>query len=150
MVITQEINKYKQEVTYTTTHYPTKPPTQNHWPHFTRPTNEMGKMEFALLLRNMGYAKGDFVVAKVVATGSVPPASAIYRVSEIDEIHHFVGDWGSAYSGPVITTLESWQPIRPWKTGCKIWRKYEGPLPPEWRDVLDRENQNADAHNQSV
>lgn len=89
-----------------------------------RQTNAKSKGEFAFYLRSLevkGFRKGAYVVSFAAAKPYID--QQIHRVAELDEIHHFVQDWGTEYSGPQIITLEYFgRNQQPFKT-CPGWYK---------------------------
>lgn len=81
---------------------------------------EMGKLEYALFLKNLTYGIGDWVVSKYIR----PPLlmREIYKVVNIDEIHHFV-KFGHPSIGPLCLTLENcWGQLLSGKQGAEMYR----------------------------
>jgi hypothetical protein len=98
--------------------------------------NEMGKMEFAMYVRNSNLKKGDLVASKWSKTPY--HARGVYRIKDIQEIHHFVSDWGTAESGPYILTLQSVNPKEQTiQGGPGMYTKVIGnDIPDEWTQLL--------------
>lgn len=127
-MITHEINKYNIVTTY-------KPS----WTSEKSDFNAMGKLEYALYLQRLSYRCGDLVVSNNAR--SPYQAYEVYRVKDIDEVHHFV-KWGNAYTGPLVLNLETvYGHTLPVKHGANLYKKVDvGEIPGQWQDKL-----NADA-----
>lgn len=96
-----------------------------YFPSFYSPkTNwEMGKLEYALYLKNLPYGVGDWVVSKHIR----PPLllREVYKVVMIDEIHRFIS-FGHPDIGPLCLTVENaWGQLVEGKRGGTFYRLVE-------------------------
>lgn len=126
-MIVYSIDKYKDRWAYQYT-----PPT-------TRPSiagREMGKLEYALYIKNLGYKKGDLIVKK----HAMPPYlhNEVYKVYDIMELHRFV-QWGGEGIGPRCLVLQDIQGyIVPGYAGADMFKKVEYSNCPEgWKKQHD-------------
>ena len=99
---------------------------RKYFPSFMAPKesgHEMGKLEYALYLKNLKYGVGDWVVSKHIR----PPLllREIYKVVMIDEIHRFIS-FGHPDIGPLCLTLENaWGQLVEGKRGGTFYRLVE-------------------------
>jgi hypothetical protein len=95
-MITQSITKYKEKMHVQTQQYPVT--------NWQRPQTQMGKLEYAMYIRNLPIKVGDLVAPSM----STPPYNdyQVCRVKGIDEIHRFVV-FGQN-SEPMCLELEEW------------------------------------------
>jgi hypothetical protein len=94
-MITQSITKYKEKTYSQPQQYPVT--------NWQRPQTQMGKLEYALFLKNLPIKIGDLVVPSL----STPPYYdyQVCKVVGIDEIHRFI-TFGANNSGPMCLELE--------------------------------------------
>jgi hypothetical protein len=111
-MIVHEITKYLKE--FKTSYYPS----------FTPPTQyDMGKLEYAMFLRNLPYKVGDWVVSRHVNTPLLK--REVFKVVAIDEIHRFV-TFGHPTVGPMCLTLASmWGDVLTGRHGANVYRKVD-------------------------
>jgi hypothetical protein len=99
---------------------------RKYFPSFMAPKESghgMGKLEYALYLKNLKYGVGDWVVSKYIR----PPLlmREVYKVVSIDEIHRFV-KFGHPSIGPMCLTLENaWGQPAGGKQGGEMYRLVE-------------------------
>ena len=119
------INKYEeQEVVHR----------RSHISRDYRKQYEMSKGEYALYLKKIPFKKGDLVVS--IYTNSVPLRQwDIQLVFDIQEVHHFVDDWGNELTGPRCVGTITSQGNRVWICP-NLYRKCTvDELPDFWKDV---------------
>ncbi len=133
-MITQEINKYKPRYTPNVTVYPG---TASYYER-----HKMDKVEYAKYIAGLPFKVGDIVVNRYYQK-NINPERDLMRVMAIEEVHHFVKDWGhSEMSGPACLTLEQ-DPGRPWgyQACAGLYVKWEGEIPQKWLKDADTGNQ---------
>ena len=130
-MITQSITKYKEKTTYVQTQ-------QYHVTNWQRPPPQMGKLEYALFLKNLPIKIGDLVVPSL----SAPPYHdyQVCKVVGIDEIHRFI-TFGANNSGPMCLELEEFTGRRrPGRASPSYYRTLNpSEYPHRWkeREIVD-------------
>lgn len=135
-MITKSIEKYKPTAS-------TLSRVVNSWPYQRTNSVVMDKQQYANYVTNLGLQKGDLVVLK----GCPTPFGLynIWRIEDIEEIHHLVKDWGSHTTGPYILTFSDWRgTVRSYKGGAEMYERIEDieSLPKDWRNTLNADTAN--------
>lgn len=136
-MLTQKIEKYKP--VYQQTHHHYQVGSFHQRSNLTVP-NVMGKMEFAIYLRDLKIKKGDWVTYN---TRNIQLSNYnVYKVLDFDEIHYLIKSWGTPESGPIVMTLGGYRENRenghvvperavPWKAGPGLYMKVDHDKVPE-------------------
>jgi hypothetical protein len=131
-MIKQSITKYNEPVWTPTVHYPQY---HNTW---TAPLpKQMGKLEYALYLRNLPLKKGMLVVSKYLGDYQQYHTWQVYKIVDILEIHRFV-EYGDENVGPKCLVLQHFDgQTLEWKGGGNQYKEanYEL-LPQPWKERL--------------
>ncbi len=133
-MITQEINKYKPRYTPNVIIHPG---TASYYER-----HKMDKVQYAKYIASLPFKAGDLVINKYYQK-HINPERDVQRVKAIEEVHHFVKDWGhSEESGPACVTLENRPGMEsPYKACAGLYVKWEGETPNIWKDNADTGNQ---------
>jgi|SRR6266850_2005861 len=99
---------------------------------------EMDKQQYAAYITEKGFQKGDLVALK----GAPRPLTLynVWRITDIEEIHHLVKDWGTGHTGPYVMTFEDFRgTIRGYKGAPGLYARIEDleELPQDWKDTLN-------------
>jgi len=129
-MITREINKYNIPIqTY---------PIISYFDNTKPVANEMGKLEYALFIRNLPFKIGDLIVPIIYLAPYY--AHDVVKLISIDEIHRLVKYLGKEI-GPLCLRLEEVSgKTRPAPGGALLYKKVDHehiPLMWKGRDIVD-------------
>lgn len=135
-MIKQEITKYKDTVWtphHSVGHGGSKPP----WIYNQPQPKQMGKLEYALYLRNLPLKKGMLVANRYVGNYKTYHTWQVYKIVDILEIHRFV-EYGDDGIGPKCLVLEHFDGTTlDWKGGGNQYKEAVFDLlPQQWKDRL--------------
>lgn len=104
-----------------------------HWPNYTAPKKMMGKLEFAMAVKNSGLKRGMFVVHKLAR----PPYTAyqVFQIDSIDEIHRLVQQ---SNNGPLCLNFLTFSgTLCKWKGGLDEYIAIDAKdVPPTWESTI--------------
>ena len=100
---------------------------------------EMGKLEYAMYLRNLPFKKGDCVVSTWASTPYIP--EEVFRINDISEIHRFVA-FCAPMTGPLCLELETFSSgLMPGRKGGNLYKKVmPHEMPILWKEKIRRDN----------
>lgn len=125
-MIVKEIIRYKKKVyQYTQPVYPLA--------QHSNPSPLMGKLEYAMFVRNLPFKVGDLIVP--IHYNPPYPDYMVTRLRSIDEIHRFI-QFGRNDAGPMCLELEEFDGrIRPGRAAAKIYKLVNpSEYPDKWKE----------------
>lgn len=136
IMIKQEIVKYNDPVRSYKNQYSQHTNSVIVYPKIPLDIPSMGKLEYAMYLRNLPLKKGMVVVNKVVVNRPYHKWQC-YLIEDILEIHRYV-QYDNDAVGPLCLVLKHWDgDVCAWKGGGNQYKEAEFEhLPQEWKDKL--------------